>query len=67
MCTTCLRSGWRDFFDNGKKLIEKLDKLCSWPVTKSADGSQVRSTLALTPTIHPYPNHAPLSNHAPLP
>lgn len=42
MCTTCLRSGWRGVFENGKTIIDKMDGLCTWPVTKNADGEQVR-------------------------
>ena len=37
MCTTCLRSGWRGIFDNGKKVIEALDKTGIWPATTKDD------------------------------
>ena len=42
MCTTCLRSGWRGIYDNGRKVVKMLDALNIWPVTAQKDGSQVR-------------------------
>ena len=38
MCTTCLRSGWRGIWDNGRKLIKKIDTSHQWEVTKEANG-----------------------------
>lgn len=42
MCTTCLRSGWRGIWDNGRKLIKKLDECSSWEVHTNSDGTQHR-------------------------
>ena len=41
MCSTCLRSGWRGIWDNGRKLIKLIDAFTIWPIT-SVDGKQTR-------------------------
>ena len=42
MCSTCLRSGWRGVWDNGRKLIKMLDSCPHWPIITEEDGTQTR-------------------------
>ena len=56
MCTTCLRSGWRGIFEEGKKVIIMLDALGIWPKTVNTDGKQV---ITNNPNLNLTCNHIP--------
>ena len=42
MCATCLRSGWRGIWDNGRKLLKKLDACTTWETSTDSEGTQTR-------------------------
>ena len=42
MCTTCLRSGWRGIWENGRKLLKLIDACSMWEVSTDKQGQQTR-------------------------
>ena len=53
MCTKCLRCGWRGIWENGTKLIKKIDACPNWEVETNDDGKQTRHVPGthLTPRL----------------